>query len=216
MKKHNLIKTIFRAIIIISAIVGVILNSLGSLIPLKQFAYFTVQSNVLVAVVYLVMIFSNKENNLMRLINNQAVVAIILTGLVYNLMLKPYISGDEYSPNTLSDILVHSLTPILVFFDFIFFTNHEKHKINEIFYNLTFPMLYWIFTLVFVALGENFNIGNTYISNYPYFFLNIRAVGIGYFLLVIAFILIISLLLYIIEWFISKKFSKKGVKNGNI
>ena len=108
----------------------------------------------------------------------------------------------------LYQILVHTLTPILVLLDFIFFSNHQKNKIYEPFYNLTFPLLYWIFTLVFVALGGNFN-GSTYESDYPYFFLNFPESGVGYFILVLVFILIISFILYFIEYLISNKLRKK-------
>jgi len=215
MKNKNLVKSIFRTIIIISATTGFILNSLGSTTPFKQFAYFTLQSNVLVAIVYLVLLLKKEENKVLRIVRNQTVVAIILTGLVYNLMLRPYISGNDYSPDTLSDILVHTLTPILVLLDFLFFSNCQKRRIYEPFYNLIFPMFYWIFTIIFVVLGGNFN-GSTYESNYPYFFLNFPESGVGYFILVIVFIIIISFLLYFIEGFISKKLRKKGVENGSI
>ena len=77
MRNQNLIKNIFRTIIIISATAGFILNSLGSTTPFRQFAYFTLQSNVLVAVVYLILVFKKQESKILRIFKNQTVVAII-------------------------------------------------------------------------------------------------------------------------------------------
>lgn len=208
MTKKALITKIFRLIIIFSAVIGVILNSLNSDVPLKQFTYFTLQSNILVALIYITSFFLRKESKTFDFIKNLATVAIILTGLVFNFMLRPVVQGFDYNPNTISDFLVHTLTPILVLLDFIFFSNHGKIKIFDPLYWLAFPLFYWIFTLIYVAFGGNFN-GETYESNHPYFFLNFQEYGIGYFLLVIAIVQVISYALYYIDKLMYKKSLKK-------
>ena len=204
---------IFKILIIITATVGFLLSTFSYESPLKQYAYFTIQSNILVAVVYLTLVIKKDKSSLLLIIKNQATLAIILTGLVYNLMLRPYLDGIDYNPNSLSDLLVHTLTPILVLTDFIVFTKNGKMTIFEPLYYLIFPLIYWIFTIVYVALGGNFNF-DTEESNYPYFFLNFEKFGIGYFLLVLGFIILIGYLLYFLNKTILKK--KGGIEIGNI
>jgi hypothetical protein len=204
---------IFKILIIISAITGFLLNTFSYESPFKQYAYFTIQSNILVAVVYLILVLKKDKSSFLLIIKNQATLAIILTGLVYNLMLRPYLDGIDYNPNSLSDLLVHTITPILVLTDFIVFTKNGLMTILEPLYYLIFPLIYWIFTIVYVALGGNFNF-DTEESNYPYFFLNFEKFGIGYFLLVLVFIIIIGYLLFFLNKTILKK--KGGTENGNI
>jgi len=204
---------IFKILIIITATVGFLLSTFSYESPLKQYAYFTIQSNILVAVVYLTLVINKDKSSLLLIIKNQATLAIILTGLVYNLMLRSYLDGIDYNPNSLSDLLVHTLTPILVLTDFIVFTKNGKMTVFEPLYYLIFPLIYWIFTIVYVALGGNFNF-DTEESNYPYFFLNFEKFGIGYFLLVLGFIILIGYLLYFLNKTILKK--KGGIEIGNI
>lgn len=193
-----------RIIIVIAAITGFILNSLGSRTPFRQYAYFTIQSNILVATVYLILLIKKADSKFLQVIKTQATVAIILTGLVYNLMLRPYLDGIDYEPDTLSDLLVHTITPILVIIEYICFQKTNRTPWYFPLYNLIFPLVYWLFTLVYVVLGGNFN-GEDYTSNYPYFFLNFAEFGIGYFLLVLAFILFISYLLFFVNAIFYKK-----------
>jgi hypothetical protein len=204
---------IFKILIIITATVGFLLSTFSYESPLKQYAYFTIQSNILVAVVYLTLVIKKDKSSLLLIIKNQATLAIILTGLVYNLMLRPYLDGIDYNPNSLSDLLVHTITPILVLTDFIVFTKNGLMTIFEPLYYLIFPLIYWIFTIVYIALGGNFNFG-TEESNYPYFFLNFEKFGIGYFFLVLVFIIIIGYLLFFANKTILKK--RGETKNGNI
>ncbi len=213
MIKNLRYEKIFKILIIITATVGFLLSTFSYESPLKQYAYFTIQSNILVAVVYLTLVIKKDKSSLLLIIKNQATLAIILTGLVYNLMLRSYLDGIDYNPNSLSDLLVHTLTPILVLTDFIVFTKNGKMTVFEPLYYLIFPLIYWIFTIVYVALGGNFNF-DTEESNYPYFFLNFEKFGIGYFLLVLGFIILIGYLLYFLNKTILKK--KGGIEIGNI
>ncbi|MDD3712918.1 MAG: Pr6Pr family membrane protein, partial [Candidatus Izemoplasmatales bacterium] len=142
-----------RIIVVIAAITGFLLNSLTSRTPFRQYAYFTIQSNILVATVYLIILFKKDDSRFLQVLKTQATVAIILTGLVYNLMLRPYLNGIDYEPNTLSDLLVHTITPILVIIEYICFQKANKTPWYFPLYNLIFPLVYWLFTMVYVALG---------------------------------------------------------------
>ena len=213
MIKSNKFEKIFKIIIFISATVGFLLSTFSFENPLKQYAYFTIQSNIFVAVIYLTLVIKKEKSSLLLILKNQATLAIILTGLVYNLMLRPYLNGIDYNPNTLSDLLIHTVTPLLVLLDFILFANNGRISIKEPLYYLVFPLFYWIFSIVYVRLGGNFNL-ETEESNYPYFFLNFEEFGVGYFLLVLVFIVLIGYLLYFINKTVLKKCG--GNKNGSV
>lgn len=209
MDKSNLTKKILRIIIFSLATIGFIWNTLRFDSPLKQLTYFTIQSNILVAFVYLVLLLKKEETKLLIILKRQATVAIILTGLVYNFILKPYLGDFDYTPNTLPDLLVHSIIPLLVFVDYLVFSHRFKVKIFEPLYSLIFPLIYWLFTIIYRLVGGNYN-GTNYESDYPYFFLNFPEYGVGYFFIVLVFIITIIYFLYIIDLFINKRY--KGVK----
>jgi hypothetical protein len=209
MDKSNLTKKILRIIIFSLATIGFIWNTLRFDSPLKQLTYFTIQSNILVAFVYLVLLLKKEETKLLIILKRQATVAIILTGLVYNFILKLYLGDFDYTPNTLPDLLVHSIIPLLVFVDYLVFSHRFKVKIFEPLYSLIFPLIYWLFTIIYRLVGGNYN-GTNYESDYPYFFLNFPEYGVGYFFIVLVFIITIIYFLYIIDLFINKRY--KGVK----
>ena len=211
--KKNIV-LFFRVSIIIIAFGGFLLNSIPSDEPFARLTYFTSQSNVLVGTIYLVAFFINSNSRTFKIIKNQIVVAIVLTGLVFNLMLRPYVGDFDYNPNTFSDFLVHVLTPILVFIDFIFLEEHGEIQKFDPFYWLLFPLIYWVFTIVFVALGGDYN-GETYQSNYPYFFLDFKEYGIGYFFLVFAFVLMIGYILFIIDYLMIKRKQNSNKEDNN-
>jgi small-conductance mechanosensitive channel len=124
--------------------------------------------------------------------------------------------GDyDYNPNTISDFLVHTLTPILVLLEIIFYQRKGLVKVYYPLIWLVFPLLYWIFTLVYVALGGNFN-GETYVSDYPYFFLNFADNGYWGFILVLVFILFIGYLIYYIDKTVYLRQQRREVENGDI
>lgn len=205
MDKENLVKKILRITIFLLATVGFIWNTLRFDSPFKQLTYFTIQSNILVAFVYLVLLLKKEETKLMIIIKRQTTVAIILTGLVYNFILKPYLGDFDYTPNTLPDLLVHSITPLLVFVDYLVFPSRIKVKIFEPLYSLIFPLIYWLFTIFYRLLGGNYN-GTDYQSDYPYFFLDFPEYGVGYFFIVLIFIVMIIYFLYLIDLFIYKRY----------
>jgi hypothetical protein len=198
MDKKVIFKKIVYAIIFISAFLGIIVHNSTADNPFHKYAYFTLQSNLLVAILYFTLLFKKTKNRAFYLFENQVALAIILTGLVFNLMLKPYINIEEYNPNGFSDFLVHTLTPLLVIFERIFVSETNKIKLIDPIFWLIFPFFYWIFSIVFVLFGGDYNTETTQ-SNYPYFFLDFKEWGIWYFLLVLVFIVGIGYLLYFID-----------------
>lgn len=191
---------IFKLIILVAALLGVILHTVQSETPLQSFTYFTLQSNLLVVIVYLMMLLREFKSRLFQIIYNQTVIAIVLTGIVFNLLLRPTLGSIDYEVDSLSDILIHSLVPGLVLIDrFVFGKVGTIKKYDPIIY-LSFPLFYWLFSMFYIVLGGNFN-GDDYISNYPYFFLNFPEYGVGYFVLVIVFIVLLGYFVFGVDRF---------------
>ncbi|QWC00526.1 Pr6Pr family membrane protein [Mycoplasmatota bacterium] len=193
---HNTIKVL----IIISSGLGVVLNIIQSNMSLYSLTYFTHQSNLFVFLVYLIFLFINHKNHrLFVVVFYQAIVGIVLTAMVYHLMLRPSLMGSSFEANDLVDILVHTLTPILVILERLFFSEKQILKRNYPLMWLAFPFVYYLFTIIYVIAGGIFNRGTEFESRYPYFFLNFEENGIVYFLLVILLILSIGYSMYFLN-----------------
>jgi len=93
-------------------------------------------------------------------------------------MLRPFLlTSDGYDPTTLRDFLVHVLTPLLVFGDFLLFDRRGEVGIYEPLKWMAFPALYWVYTIIYTALGGTFYLSDDATSQYPYFFMNIAEYG---------------------------------------
>ncbi len=188
----------------LTALLGVILHLVQSDEPLKSFIYFTLQSNLLVVIVFFWLFLAKKENKLLNFFVNQAFVGIFLTGLVFNIMLRPTIDPSTYELDSLADLLIHTVVPSLVLLNQLLLIKPISiNRIEPLMY-LFFPLIYWLFTIVYVWLGGNFN-GDNYESNYPYFFMNLEEYGVGYFILVIIFVILVGYFVYFIN-LIKKRF----------
>ncbi|MFO7969847.1 MAG: Pr6Pr family membrane protein [Candidatus Izemoplasmatales bacterium] len=203
-------KKIFHYLIILSSFLGIVLNLIYENFSLGSFRYFTHLSNLFILVVYLIMIFKPKSNSkIFMLVKYQAVVAIVLTGIVYNLLLRPTISNPDYEVNTFIDLLVHTITPLLVIIERILFSKRKVIKPIYSIYWLTFPLFYYFYILMYSFSGGIFHEGTSYESKYPYFFLDIENNGFGFFIIVIILILLVGLITYYLNNKLPKKLGDK-------
>lgn len=188
-------------IILISLIsgLGVLLNVAQDDWSLSGLAYFTNMSNILVFLVYGYLFFNQKPlNSLKRIILYQTVLSIVMTGLVYHLVLSPNFDGSSLV-NPLPNIMVHTLSPLLVIIERLIFS--QRKALNRIYplYWLAFPLIYYLFTLIYARFGGVFASGTEYESSYPYFFLNVKEYGPIYFIIVILFFILVGYLLVFIN-----------------
>ena len=167
MQKKDTFHHLLKWGIVLSSGLGVLLGIANDDWSLNGLAYFTNQSNLLVFLVYGYLALNDKPlSKIVITILYQAVLAIALTGFVYHLILAPTFDGsDGFS---FMNFLVHTLTPILVITERIIFSHkHTLHKWHPIYW-LSFPLIYFIFTIVFAELGGRFGPGTDYESRYPY------------------------------------------------
>lgn len=103
--------------------------------------------------------------------------AITVTMLIYLVVLVPttFVQGSNYEPFTLTDNLIHIITPCLVIGDWLLFSPKGTFRwIDPLLWALI-PYAYLVFAFTWGALGGTF--GD--LGRYPYPFMNIDVLGVG-------------------------------------
>jgi len=183
MKTMRWDRILYRSVLALGSALGVGLylyqtENIGS-----SLSYFTNQSNLLCIALFGTLVVrellgKTAEPKWLPAVKGQVTVAIVLTGVVFNLMLRPFlIVGDGYDPTTLRDFFVHVATPLLAFGDFLLFDRRGTiGKFMPLLW-MAFPALYWVYTLVYAALGGTFYLSEEATSGYPYFFMDLQTYG---------------------------------------
>ncbi|MDR2374791.1 MAG: Pr6Pr family membrane protein [Bifidobacteriaceae bacterium] len=105
-------------------------------------------------------------------------MAITVTMLIYLVVLAPtfYVQGDSgYKPFTLTDDLIHIVTPCLTIADWFLFAPKGRLRLWDPVLWAIPPYTYLLFTVVWPALGGDFGDGR----RYPYPFLDVQELGLG-------------------------------------
>lgn len=234
-KKANfIVSTIFRSLIVIFAIVGVIsVMCCDNYMSQKFWMYFTVQSNVTMAITAFVFIILGiveyvkpefKIPNFTYKIKFIFTVAISLTFIVFSLILSPVMIADGFSwyLTTLENICLHNIVPIFAILDFLLFDVNFKSKVSTFLYGIIMPLYYLCFTLISMIFKADFGDG----SVAPYFFLDYQKnswfnigngqLGVFYWLLIILVgLLVLSLAILSLQRFIVKKHEQHKQKATN-
>jgi len=104
-------------------------------------------------------------------------MAITVTMLIYLVILLPqsFAQPGAYEAFTLTDNLVHIVTPLLVIVDWLAFAPKGRFRwVDPLLWTLI-PYAYLTFAFPYGAAGGDFGGGRTY----PYPFMNVAALGIG-------------------------------------
>ena len=171
-KTQKIISYILKAIIIISATVGTYLSALGSIEAFMGgetvFMYFTIQSNIAIAIVSLIGIYflaTSKSNYAWSVIKFVFTISITLTGIVYTFVLAPSMGNETWN---IQNVLTHVVVPICSIIDFFIVGRSLYIKNRDVLYVVIPPLLYAIYAGIGYVLNWRFS--ST--TNYPYFFLN--------------------------------------------
>ena len=105
-----------------------------------------------------------------------SVILILVTFLVYNLLLADQ-SPLEYF-TSLSNVLMHCILPLLFLLHWFLFYEHGNMRWYHPLLCMVMPLLY----VVFILIRAPFVSGDPDAVVYPYFFLDMDALGIGGFL----------------------------------
>jgi hypothetical protein len=175
-----------RLVLLAASGYGLYLNtglSNGAL-DLETFNYFTILSNALVFIVFAVLTVRTFAQVgrprpitpvLPPVLSGLVLVAISITGIVYNFVLVPRnVSLGTYDGGDLADTLVHTVAPLLVLADWLFFAPKGRFRWWFAFVWLVVPAAYAVFALIRAELGPVLtSVG----SRYPYFFLDVDEFG---------------------------------------
>ncbi len=170
--KQKLISFILKGIVIISAIIGTIFSAKAGIDSFMGghtvFMYFTIQSNILVALVSLIGIFLilfKKTNYIWYVIKFVSTVSITLTGVVFSFVLAPTMGSAAW---VFYNVLTHVVVPLCAVIDFFVVSINTVYRKIDVLFVMIPPLLYAIYAGIGYVAGWKF----TKTDNYPYFFLN--------------------------------------------
>lgn len=171
--KKEAIPVIYRLLAIILGVTALIYQIADSQQPHVLFYFFTIWMNILCMVVFLFLLI-NRERKLLE-IRGAMTTGIVLVMLVFHFMLRP--SSDFYGAGvSYYDLIFHYVMPIMVLLDFIVFAGKKKLKLYQPLLWSGVPIVYLIFVFVRAAVGNAFETGYG-MSRYPYYFLDVDALG---------------------------------------
>ncbi len=131
-------------------------------------AYFTIQSNILVAVTATTLALDPaRDGRWWRVLRLAAIVGITVTGLVHFVLLRPLLDLD--GADWAADKLLHMVVPVLAILGWALFGPRPRVTRREIGWALVWPIAWLAVTLVVGGLS----------GWYPYPFLDHREDGAG-------------------------------------
>ncbi|MFJ8826181.1 Pr6Pr family membrane protein [Streptomyces sp. NPDC102467] len=173
----------FRALIALAAATGIVIDLSISDSALRVLSYFTIQSNILVAVVFALAAWRawTTRRPLPPLVTGGVLLFICITGLVYHVILANNSSGFSMTDDPdqvmtgarqLSNQLLHTVTPIGAVLDWLLLTRPGTLRLRHAGIWLAYPLAYFGFAL---ARGAIMTPGTP--ARYPYPFLDVDAHG---------------------------------------
>lgn len=141
--------------------------SRGVLDPLHYFSYFTIESNLLAAVLFLILAARRGERSArMDLVRGGAVVYMTVTGVVFNVLLAN--TNVDTAIPWVNDV-VHSIMPIVVVADWLLDPPRRRLASRQGLSWISYPAVWLVYTLVKGPI----------VGKYPYPFLDPANGGYG-------------------------------------
>ena len=171
-------------------------------IVIRYFSYFTITTNLLVAICCTVLLL-NPDSKLVRFKTLTATtVYILIVGIIYNVILR--FLWKPQGLQMIVDELLHSVIPAMFLIYWLTFVTKKNLKWKNILNWLIYPLVYISFILIRGAFS----------GFYPYPFINAGELGLqkallNSVLIAVAFI-IMSLLFIAISNFINKRYINSG------
>lgn len=151
--------------------------------------YFTIQSNLLVAVMAAGLVIDpHRDGLLWRVLQTDAVLGITLTGLVHFTLLRPLL--DLHGANAVADTLLHVAAPLLAVVGWVLFGPRPRLDARTACWSLVWPIGWLVVTLLLGAMRDW----------YPYPFLDVAQHGLGTVLLTCAGVTALFLVLLAAMW----------------
>ena len=201
----------YRILVVLSLLAGILINVIKTKSVSAILSYFTLQSNILCFAVFASIVFmelrkKNYKSDVYYLVKGGITIAILITGLTYLFALSPTGFCMDFQQKTLanktiSNLLVHVVSPILVTLDYFLFDEkgHFKRYYPIIWLCIPFDYLLYVYTYSSSG-GTFFNIGGS--KKFAYFFLDYEKIGyLGVAKWVMLITLCILFVSYLLVWF---------------
>ena len=131
-----------------------------------MFCYFTIQSNILVGVIGILLAINVKRESTKFIVAQlTGLVCILVAGIVYHVLLA---SEDQLEGMAvITNFVVHTSAPIMFLLGWIFFNNHGRTSWRTVQLSLIFPVGWAVFAMIRGAI----------IHYYPYPFMDVAYLG---------------------------------------
>ena len=215
--RKKVVKLIYKIIIVACVILALCIT-----VPKRkaeQFWFFTVQTNLFVAIIQTILIISiifkmcgkelpftkSKIFSKLRLLTS---FFITITFIIYCFVLAP--CGMIFSGKTFAEmfdfrnILLHIVVPVLAFADYVLFCPKNTVSYKQIWVFLIYPAIYTLLVYLRVIFG-----GSAFVSGskYPYFFFDptLNSFGIKFVIVCLIAVAVIIVSLALAYIFMDKK-----------
>ena len=199
---------IFKLLVIMSLLAGILLNVVHTTSISAILSYYTLQSNIVCLIMFLGIIIAMmsknnyRTNNIYYLLKGGTIMAILITGITYQIALAPnnFYMDISYTMRTeryWANLLVHVISPILVLLDYVLFDEKGNFKYYYPIIWLFLPLSYVIYVYSYSARGGSFyGIGGS--REFAYIFLDYNRIGYSG---VFKSIIIIAILILLVSYF---------------
>ena len=196
MKRNYLVGyKVFFGLLGFSAVVTelAILGTKGVLVPSNFFSYFTIESNIIAATLFLVSafyVFANKKSKKLDFFRGAATLYMVVTGIVFAVLLSG-IEGVALTALPWDNLVLHYIIPIAIAIDWLTDSPSRKITFKRALVWLVFPLGYLAYSLIRGPI----------VNWYPYPFLNPANGGYGQ---VLVTAVVISVVGVALAWLVSR------------
>lgn len=207
--KERKISTIYKLLVALSLLTGILLNVMNTTSVTAILSYYTLQSNIIcfaMFVAIIVAIFLKEDyrsNNIYYLLKGAVIIAILVTAIIYQISLMPNnfnieVANTNNTAKYWANEFVHKISPVLVLMDYILFDDKGNFKYYYPVIWLFIPLNYVIYVYTYSTQGGRFyGVGGS--KQFAYIFLDYNQIGyIG----VMKSIIIIAILILLMSYFL--------------
>ena len=171
---------------------------------LRFFSYFTVQSNILVALSVLPLLrYAAMDDRAWRVLRLDALMGISVTGVVFVVALRPIV--DLSGVSALTNVGFHYLSPLLAVVGWLLFGPRPRIDRTTLLWSLAWPLAWLAYTLVHGALTDW----------YPYPFIDAGELGYPATLLNAALVTVLMLIVGALFSFADARLPARPVLTSN-
>lgn len=179
------ISIIYKILVALSLMAGILINVIKTVSITAILSYYTLQSNIICLIGFIGIIILEIQNrqktDVYYLIKGEITITILITGITYLCALAPVgfqmdFQQETLTNKTISNLLVHFISPTLVTLDYFIFDEKGYFKWFYPIIWLFIPFDYALYVYTYGSSGGTFyNVGGS--DKFAYFFLDYEKIG---------------------------------------